>query len=151
MTSFDTTLFTPAAVPLSLSRTTVLTVAAPFETVFNHLANIENLPRWAGDFCESLWLGREHWTALTGLGELFIVIEADAGAAEIIFCIGWSAAEFRRFPMTFSRCAEGSRLKFALAATADEAEARIFRALESELPKLVTQLDRVTQENDRGL
>lgn len=139
MTSFDTIFFPTSVRSLSPGRTTVLTVAAPLETVFNHLANIENLPRWAGDFCESLWLGREHWTALTGLGELFVVIEADASAGEIVFCVGWNAAAFQRLPMTLSRCTEGTRLRFALAATAGEAEGRIFRALEAELPKLVTE------------
>ncbi|HEX2852543.1 MAG TPA: hypothetical protein VHO24_04835 [Opitutaceae bacterium] len=149
MTTIDTTLFSPAAIPLSPARTTVLVVVAPLETVFNHLANVENLPRWAGDFCESIWLGREHWTALTALGELFVVIEADAAAEEIVFCLGWNAAEFRRLSMTFSRCLEGTCLRFALAASADATEARLFRALEAELPKLVTQLSATARWSDR--
>lgn len=144
MTSLDTTVFSTAVGPLSQARTTVLIVTAPLETVFNRLANVENLPHWADDFCESLWLGREHWTALTALGEMFVVIEADAAAGEIVFCFGWNTAEFRRLSLTLSRCVEGTRLRFALAGDADEAEGRIFRALEAELPKLVTHFTAVT-------
>lgn len=58
-------------------RTLSLTVAVPRETVFAFLADIENLPRWAPEFCERLALSRRGWFALTALGELFLELEAD--------------------------------------------------------------------------
>ena len=42
-----------------------VTVSAPRDTVFNFLADIENLPRWAGAWCERLALQRGRWWALT--------------------------------------------------------------------------------------
>ena len=39
-------------------RTIALSVAAPRDTVFNFLADIENLPKWAGSWCERLTLER---------------------------------------------------------------------------------------------
>jgi uncharacterized protein YndB with AHSA1/START domain len=139
MTSFDTTFPSPATLSLSRARLTVLTLAAPLEAVFNHLADVENLPRWAGDFCERLWLGREHWTALTSLGELVVVVQPDSAAQKIVLGFGWNEASFRRLTMALHPCPEGTRLKFALDATADETEARFFRAVESALPGLIAE------------
>jgi len=66
-------------------RTITLTVAAPREDVFNLLADIENLPRWAGGFCEWIELHREGWWAYTALGELAVETKVDdiAGAIDL--------------------------------------------------------------------
>ena len=74
-------------------RTITLTVAASRDTVFNFLADIENLPRWAGGFCEWIELHREGWWAYTALGELEVMTKVDdiAGTIDLRFghAAGW--------------------------------------------------------------
>lgn len=70
------------------TRTITLTVATPREVVFNFLADIENLPRWAGGFCEWLELHREGWWAYTALGELEVVTKVDDIAGTIDLRLG---------------------------------------------------------------
>lgn len=73
------------------SRTITLTVAAPRVVVFNFLADLENLPRWAGGFCEWLELHREGWWAYTALGELEVVTKVDDIAGTIDLRLGHAA------------------------------------------------------------
>ena len=75
------------------TRTITLTVATPSATVFNFLADIENLPHWSGGFCEWIELHREGWWAYTALGELEVASKVDdiAGAIDLRFAhsAGW--------------------------------------------------------------
>ena len=64
-------------------RTIALTVSAPRDTVFNFLADIENLPKWAGDYCERLALERGRWWAFTADGEQVVDIESSSGTGVI--------------------------------------------------------------------
>jgi len=64
-------------------RTIAVTVAAPRDLVFNFLADIENLPKWAGGYCERLALQRGRWWALTAEGELVVDLESSAGTGVI--------------------------------------------------------------------
>ena len=64
-------------------RTLAVTVSAPRDPVFNFLADIENLPKWAGDYCERVMLQGGRWWALTAEGELAVEIAADAGCGVI--------------------------------------------------------------------
>ena len=64
-------------------RTIAVTVAAPRDTVFNFLADIENLPQWAGAWCERIALERGRWWALTAEGELVVDMETSAGTGVI--------------------------------------------------------------------
>ena len=64
-------------------RTIAVTVAAPRDTVFNFLADIENLPKWAGAWCERIALERGRWWALTAEGELVVDMETSAGTGVI--------------------------------------------------------------------
>jgi hypothetical protein len=69
--------------PAAAARTVTLTVPASRETVFNFLADIESLPRWAAGFCERLELAAGRWTALTSFGDLWLELTADARAGTI--------------------------------------------------------------------
>jgi hypothetical protein len=75
------------------TRTITLTVATPSDTVFNFLADIENLPRWSAGFCEWIELHREGWWAYTALGELEVATKVDdiAGVIDLRFAhaAGW--------------------------------------------------------------
>ena len=64
-------------------RTIAVTLAAPRDTVFNFLADIENLPKWAGGWCERLALERGRWWALTAEGEQVVDLETSAGTGVI--------------------------------------------------------------------
>lgn len=64
-------------------RTIAITLAAPRDTVFNYLADIENLPKWAGGWCERLALARGRWWAFTAEGEQVVDLETGAGTGVI--------------------------------------------------------------------
>lgn len=64
-------------------RTIAVTVSAPRDTVFNFLADIENLPKWAGAWCERITLQRGRWWALTAEGEQVLDMETSAGTGVI--------------------------------------------------------------------
>ena len=64
-------------------RTIAVTLAAPRDTVFNFLADIENLPKWAGGWCERLALERGRWWAFTVEGEQVVDLESGAGTGVI--------------------------------------------------------------------
>ncbi len=65
-----------------------ITVSAPRETVFNFLANIENLPKWSGGYCEDITLQRGRWWAFTVDGEQVVEIESSADTGVIDFRAG---------------------------------------------------------------
>ena len=64
-------------------RTIALTLAAPRDPVFNFLADIENLPKWAGGWCERLALERGRWWAFTADGEQVVDLASSAGTGVI--------------------------------------------------------------------
>ena len=76
-----------------------VTVSAPRDTVFNFLADIENLPRWAGAWCERLALQRGRWWALTSEGEQVMDMETSAGTGVIDLRAGMSPERFRLMPI----------------------------------------------------
>jgi len=57
-------------------RTLAAPVDLPRDQVFRYLADVENVPRWAPEFCERLQLSRGQWLAWTVEGEFFVEIEA---------------------------------------------------------------------------
>ena len=80
-------------------RTIALTVSAPRDTVFNYLADIENLPKWAGPWCESLALERGRWWALTAEGEQVVDMETSAGTGVIDLRTGPSPERMTPLPI----------------------------------------------------
>ncbi|HET7537488.1 MAG TPA: hypothetical protein VFJ90_13595 [Candidatus Didemnitutus sp.] len=80
-------------------RTVSISVSAPRDLVFNFLADIENLPRWAGDYCERITLERGRWWALTVEGEQVIAIETNADAGVIDLHAGPAPDRLNPFPI----------------------------------------------------
>ena len=76
-----------------------ITVSAPRDVVFHFLADIENLPKWAGAWCERLMLQRGRWWALTADGEQVVDLETSAGTGVIDLRAGLSADRFRHTPI----------------------------------------------------
>lgn len=76
-----------------------VTVSAPRDTVFNFLADIENLPQWTAAWCERLMLQRGRWWALTSEGEQVVDMETSAGTGVIDLRAGPSPDRFRLTPI----------------------------------------------------
>jgi len=122
-------------------RTRVVILRAARQTVFNYLADIENLPRWAGGFCEHLYLSHGRWMGLTSLGELFFALDADVAVQEISLRAGWDPACLWRLTLVVREFPPiGTRVKFSLKAGADEVQRQLHETLEAELPSLITRL-----------
>jgi hypothetical protein len=76
-----------------------VTLSAPRDTVFNFLADIENLPKWAGAWCERLALERGRWWALTAEGEQVVDLETSAGTGVIDLRSGPTPDRLRLTPI----------------------------------------------------
>lgn len=75
--------FITQLIPAMNLRSVSVIVSAPRDAVFNFLADIENLPRWAPSLCERLYLARGRWMALSPQGELHVDLEANNGTGVI--------------------------------------------------------------------
>ncbi len=143
--------------PMSAGFTAVLTVAATPMQVFRELADIENLPRWAGGFCERVTLSRGRWVGLTSLGEMYLALEADERVGAITLAAGWREREMHavRWEVTAAGTDEvrvalgsdevgagvkGARVSFTARPVTGEGHARLWRALADEWPRLVARL-----------
>ncbi|MBL9214592.1 MAG: hypothetical protein JNG83_03855 [Opitutaceae bacterium] len=80
-------------------QTIAVTVCAPRADVFNFLADIENLPRWAGGYCERIALVRGRWWALTAEGDQVVELEADGRDGVIDLRAGPHPARLNLMPM----------------------------------------------------
>lgn len=78
------------------SVTTVLDV--PKERVFDFLAEVDNLPRWATEFARELRYEDGRAKVRNGLGELFFSIEADPETGVIDMYAGPREDELALFP-----------------------------------------------------
>ena len=105
-------------------RTIAVTVATPRDTVFNFLADIENLPQWAGAWCERLALERGRWWALTAEGELVVDMETSAGTGVIDLRAGPSPERMRLTPIrVLALSARRTLISFVLIEGPDESAA----------------------------
>ena len=80
-------------------RTIAVTLAAPRDTVFNYLADIENLPKWATEFCERIELRHGRWWASTSQGEMLVEVETSAGTGVIDMRAGPAVDQLGLFPI----------------------------------------------------
>ncbi len=67
--------------------TQAVTLDAPAATVFEFLADPENLPRWAIGFAHSIRREGEGWRVVTAQGEVGVRIAADARLGTVDFHI----------------------------------------------------------------
>lgn len=135
---------TASVEPLPSAFTAHLTLAAPRDRVFAELADIENLPRWAGNFCEQVYVRRGRWAALTSLGELFLSLDANEATGEVTLWAGWDRHELRALPMQIAGAPEGETIvRFSVPRVVDEGHARLCHALCAAWPGLFARLDRL--------
>lgn len=87
-----------------------VTVTAGRDQVFAFLADVENLPRWAGEFCERLEISRRGWRAFTACGDLFLELEADAHTGVIDIRVGDDAEPLAAIPLRVWARPDGATL-----------------------------------------
>ena len=80
------------------TRTVTVLLTAPKRQVFDYLAEIENLPRWATEFARELKVVDGKHKVVNGLGEFFVRIDADEATGVIDFHAGPTEAELGLFP-----------------------------------------------------
>jgi len=80
------------------NRTVTFVVPATKDSVFNFLANIENLPVWATEFCQGIKQEGSHYKAITSSGELFFKIESDRKTGVVDMFAGPTLDQMGVFP-----------------------------------------------------
>ena len=132
----------PTSGPRCSARTTVVTLLAGREAVFKLLADIENLPRWAPGFCESVSIVEGRWVALTSCGELYLALETNDSAGEIVLSAGWNPEELDRFTLAVKNDEQGrARVRFPLTEPVSVERGQIYSRLEIELHELTGRLE----------
>jgi hypothetical protein len=58
-------------------------IPAAKQQVFGYIANIDNFPRWATEFCQELHKEKDHYKVVSPMGELYFRIQANADSGEI--------------------------------------------------------------------
>jgi hypothetical protein len=108
-----------------------VTVSAPRDTVFNFLADIENLPQWTVGWCERLMLQRGRWWALTAEGEQVVDVETSSGTGVIDLRAGPSPERFRHTPIrVVALSTRRTLISFVLIEGPDESDADFARRRE---------------------
>ena len=123
----------------------VFTCAARVERVFREVADIENLPHWAGGFCECVYLSRGRWMALTSLGELYLALDTDERTGTVTLGFGWESQELHEVKLLITPVeptnghAGGARIAVTVAGWGGERVTRVGAALGGEWPGLVAR------------
>ena len=80
------------------NATVTTVVPAPRDAVFEYLADIENLPKWATDFARELKREGEDYKVVNGLGEFYFDIHADPTTGVIDMFAGPTKDQMAVFP-----------------------------------------------------
>jgi uncharacterized glyoxalase superfamily protein PhnB len=102
------------------NRTITLTVPASRDDVFSFLAQIENLPLWASQYCRELRRVGSHWKIRTRHEELFVALVADARLGVIDLFTGECLDEMALTPIRVVSVAHGCAVTMTLFQAADE-------------------------------
>jgi hypothetical protein len=82
-----------------MRNATVTTVLdAPSEAVFEYMADIENLPRWATEFARELKHEGQDYKVVNGLGEFYFELRADPTTGVIDMFAGPTKDQMAVFP-----------------------------------------------------
>jgi hypothetical protein len=90
-----------------ISRTLTAVLDAPQETVFDYLAQVENLPEWATEFAHELKHEDGEAKVVNDLGEFYFRIAADPATGVIDMYAGPTKAELALFPTRVVALPEG--------------------------------------------
>lgn len=67
------------------TETLSIKIPAPKKAVLHYLADINNFPEWATEFCRELKKINDSYKITTPMGELYLRIDADENSGEIKF------------------------------------------------------------------
>jgi hypothetical protein len=125
------------------TRTATALLTAPKEKVFDYLAEIDNLPRWATEFARELKVVDGKYKVVNGLGEFFVRIDADEATGVIDFRAGPTETELGLFP---SRVVELPGGTSAYTFTMFQGPGLSDELFESQYQSLVRELDNLRDE-----
>ncbi len=60
-----------------------ITIPAPKSAVIHYLADIDNFPEWATEFCHELKKEQDHYKVVSPMGELYLRIKANEDSGDI--------------------------------------------------------------------
>jgi len=83
------------------SKTVTLILNAPKSKVFSFISNIENLPKWATEFCKELKKVGDKYKVIScnpDAGELFFSIRSDQATGVVDMFAGPTAEQMSIFP-----------------------------------------------------
>jgi hypothetical protein len=81
-----------------IDRTVTAVLDAPKDAVFDYLSRLENLPDWATEFARELKYVGGKAKVVNGLGEFYLVIDADSKSGVIDMYAGPTEQELALFP-----------------------------------------------------
>lgn len=80
------------------TKTASIVVSASKDRVFSYLANIENLPKWATEFCREITVAEGKHKVITPMGEMFFHISTDNKTGVIDYFVGPTEDQMAIFP-----------------------------------------------------
>jgi hypothetical protein len=80
------------------SETVTTVLSASREAVFDYIADIENLPKWATDFARELRREGDDYKVVNGLGEFYFEVRADPTTGVIDMFAGPTKDQMAVFP-----------------------------------------------------
>jgi hypothetical protein len=83
------------------SKTVTIILNAPKSKVFSFISNIENLPKWATEFCQELKKDGDKYKVIScnpDAGELFFSIRSDRATGVVDMFAGPTAEQMSIFP-----------------------------------------------------
>jgi hypothetical protein len=127
------------------SRTVTTVLPVPKKKLFDYVAEIENLPRWATEFARELKVVDGKHKVVNGLGEFFVRIDADEPTGVIDFRAGPTEAELGLFP---SRVVELPGGTSAYTFTMFQGPGQSDELFESQYQSLLRELDGLSHQPD---
>ncbi len=125
------------------NRTVTTVLEASREDVFDYLAEIENLPRWATEFARELKREDGRYKVVNGLGELWFELQADPRTGVIDMYAGPSLDELALFPTRVVGLPDG---RSAFTFTMFQAPKMPDELFESQYRSLLRELENVRRE-----
>ncbi|MFL5946132.1 MAG: hypothetical protein ACJ74D_11965 [Gaiellaceae bacterium] len=127
-----------------MNNHTVTTVLdAPKERVFDFLARVENLPKWATEFARELKFENGRAKVVNGLGEFDVRIESDPETGVIDMYAGPSPDELALFPTRVVALSKGSS---AYTFTMFQGRGMPDELFESQYQSLVREFENIRRE-----
>jgi hypothetical protein len=125
------------------SETVTITLPAARDEVFDYLADIENLPKWATEFARQLKREGDDYKVVNGLGEFYFEIRADSDSGVIDMFAGPKKDEMAVFP-TRAVALDGGRTAYSF--TMFQAPGMPDELFEAQHASLIREFENIERE-----